>query len=231
MAALTWLHLSDLHACRTRSGWDAGRITETLVKDLVEQQRDHGLRPDLIFFTGDAAFGHLGSAPGQSIEEQFREAGAFLDAVRRAFTPEVPLGDLFLVPGNHDVDRRKVSPGLTQWLDSQQDLESIHRLIQDGGFDWQTIMQRLGPYQDFLRGHDLGHLFGDPQRVLWATVREVHGLRVGLAGFNSAWSCGRDGERGRLWAAGHWQQGTLREKLAGADVSLASDPSPAGLAG
>src|SRR6185369_1768085 len=220
MAALTWLHLSDLHACRTRSGWDAGRITETLVKDLVELQRDHGLRPDLIFFTGDAAFGHLGSAPGQSVEEQFREAGEFLDAVRRAFTPEVPLGDLFLVPGNHDVDRREVLESQTEWLDRQM-LDRVEKLIHDGGPEWRGLMRRLGPYQDFLSRHDLGHLLGDPQRALWATVREVHGLRLGLAGFNSAWSCGRDGERGKLWAAGHWQQGTLREKLAGADFSLA----------
>jgi len=221
MATLTWLHLSDLHACHPRTGWDAGRVTETLVKDLAGLQRDHGLRPDLIFFTGDAAFGHLGAEPGKSIEEQFREAGAFLDAVRRAFNPEVPLRDLFLVPGNHDVDRRKVSPGLTHWLDSLRDLDPVVALIRDPGVDWPGIMQRLGPYQDFLRGHDLGHLLGDPQRALWATVREIHGLRVGLAGFNSAWSCGRDGERGELWAAGHWQQGTLREKLAGAEFSLA----------
>ncbi len=220
MATLTWLHLSDLHACRPRSGWDAGRIVETLVKDLVELQRDHDLRPDLIFFTGDAAFGHLGSALGQSIEEQFRAAGAFLDAVRRAFTPEVPLGDLFLVPGNHDVDRREVLESQTEWLDRQM-LDRVEKLIHDGGPEWRGLMRRLGPYQDFLRSHDLGHLFGDPQRALWATVREVHGLRLGLAGFNSAWSCGRNGERGKLWAAGHWQQGTLREKLAVADFSLA----------
>lgn len=220
MATLTWLHLSDLHACRPRSGWDAGRVTETLVQDLAGLQHDHGLRPDLIFFTGDAAFGHLGSETGKSIEEQFHEAGAFLDAVRRAFAPEVPQGDLFLVPGNHDVDRREVLESQTEWLD-RQTLARVEKLIHDGGPEWRGFMRRLGPYQDFLRRLDLGHLSGDPERVLWATVREIHGLRIGLAGFNSAWSCGRDGERGKLWAAGHWQQGTLREKLAGADFSLA----------
>src|SRR5215210_231139 len=228
MATLTWLHLSDLHACRPRSGWDSGRIAKTLVDDLAGLQREHGLRPDLIFFTGDAAFGHLpGSEPGRSIEEQFREAGAFLDAVRRAFTPEVPLADLFLVPGNHDVDRRDVLESQTEWLDRQM-LERVEKLIHDGGPEWRGFMHRLGPYQDFLRGHDLGHLHGDPQRALWATVREVHGLRLGLAGFNSAWSCGRDGERGKLCAAGRWQQGTLRAQLAGADVSLALMHHPPG---
>jgi len=57
MAALTWLHLSDLQACQPRSGWDAGRIAETLVQGLAGLQRDHDLRPDLIFFTGDPPSG------------------------------------------------------------------------------------------------------------------------------------------------------------------------------
>ena len=227
MGSLTWLHLSDLHACRPRTGWDAVRITETLVRDLAGLQRDHGLRPDLVFFTGDAAFGHLGAEPGASIEEQLRVAGAFLSDVRGAFQPAVPLADLFLVPGNHDVDRREVLESQTEWLD-RQPLDRVERLIREGGREWQSLMRRLGPYLAFLQGHDLGHLLGDPQRALWSTVREIRGLRVGLAGFNSAWSCGRDGERGKLWAAGRWQQGTLREKLAGADLSIALMHHPPG---
>jgi len=217
---LTWLHLSDLHACKPRSGWDAARVTETLVADLGRLQREHGLRPDLLFFTGDAAFGHLGSEPGKSIEEQFQEAAAFLDAVRHAFTPEIPLRDLFLVPGNHDVDRREVLEHQTEWLDRQQ-LDRVLKMIHEGGREWRTYMSRLGAYLGFLKDRDLGHLLDDPGRAIWSTVREVSGLRVGLAGFNSAWSCGRPKERGLLWAAGKWQQGTLREKLKGVDLSIA----------
>jgi predicted MPP superfamily phosphohydrolase len=65
---LTWLHLSDLHACKPKTGWDARRATDALCKDLKEMQRKHGLRPDLIFFTGDAAYGHLGNGDGKSID-------------------------------------------------------------------------------------------------------------------------------------------------------------------
>ncbi len=61
MSTLTWLHLSDLHACTPKSGWDADRVLETLVADLDRLQREQGLRPDLIFFTGDAAWGEFGS--------------------------------------------------------------------------------------------------------------------------------------------------------------------------
>ncbi|MBN3878466.1 hypothetical protein [Nostoc sp. JL23] len=46
---LTWLHLSDIHACKPRTGWDAKRVTDTLCKDLKKTQERYGLRPDLIF--------------------------------------------------------------------------------------------------------------------------------------------------------------------------------------
>lgn len=190
------------------------------MQDLRRLQNDRGLRPDLLFFTGDAAFGHLGNEPGKSLADQFREAAAFLDAVRNAFEPAVPLRDLFLVPGNHDVDRGEALESQTDWLD-RQELDRVVKMIHDGGKEWRGFMSRLAAYGNFLSDCDLGHLQDDPGRAIWATVREVQGFKVGLAGFNSSWSCCRNGEKGRLWAAGKWQQGTLREKLHGADFSIA----------
>ena len=55
---VTWLHFSDMHLCQPKTGWEASRILETLRVDL-DKMRDRGLLPDLIFFTGDAAFGQL----------------------------------------------------------------------------------------------------------------------------------------------------------------------------
>ena len=72
------------------------------------------------------------------------------------------------------------------------------------------------------------HLLEDPERLIYATVRTVRGVRIGVAGFNTAWSCCRDKERGRLWMAGKWQQGVLRPKLHGADFSIALLHHPPG---
>jgi len=49
---VTWLHLSDLHICQPKTGWDAARVLEKLRDDLLHMQQAHGLQPDLIFFTG-----------------------------------------------------------------------------------------------------------------------------------------------------------------------------------
>ena len=53
---ITWLHLSDLHSCKAKTGWDARRIVGFLADDLKQMQEVHGLAPHLIFFIGDTAF-------------------------------------------------------------------------------------------------------------------------------------------------------------------------------
>ncbi len=93
--------------------------------------------------------------------------------------------------------------------------------MKEGGFEWRRWVERLGDYRSFLERHELKHLFDDSERLIWSTVREVADISVGVAGFNTAWSCGRDGERGRLWMAGKYQQGVLRPKIGNADFSIA----------
>ncbi len=218
---LTWLHLSDLHACAPKSAWDGDRVIETLVADLRQLETDHGLRPDLVFFTGDAAFGEIGTEPEKTIRGQLERFWELLEAVRRVYTPEVAIEDVFMVPGNHDVNRERVGRADTFWLDQQQQLDPVLEVMKDGGLDWQRFAERLKDYREFLEHRRFDHLLDDPERLIWSTIRRVAGLRVGVAGFNTAWSCGRDGERGKLWMAGEYQQGVLRRRLKGADVSIA----------
>jgi predicted MPP superfamily phosphohydrolase len=105
---ITWLHLSDMHRHPWRN-WASNRVLDELVLDLQALERDQGLRPDLIFFTGDAAFGHTGEGPDERLPAQFRGAEEnFFSRVRNAYAEPVPQARMFLVPGNHDVDRKRV---------------------------------------------------------------------------------------------------------------------------
>ncbi|PHM09075.1 NACHT domain-containing protein [Nostoc sp. 'Peltigera malacea cyanobiont' DB3992] len=220
---LTWLHLSDIHACKPRTGWDAKRVTDTLCKDLKKMQERYGLRPDLIFFTGDAAFGHIGSGEGKSIAEQFREAHDFLTTVRESFQPAIEQRNLFLVPGNHDVNRNKISRFEKQALESISSLDEITSFVKDAGIEWQRIIGRLDDYAHFLETYGYDHLLTGREHLIYADAREVAGLRVGIAGFNSAWSSSGAGrtEAGRLWMAGRFQLETLLQKLPKNDFAIA----------
>jgi predicted MPP superfamily phosphohydrolase len=220
---VTWLHLSDLHACKPKTGWDANRVTEALCKDLKEMQEKYDLRPDLIFFTGDAAYGHLGHSDGKSITEQFREAHVFFTTVRESFKPPIEQRNFFLVPGNHDVNRSKISKLETQALGNIKSLDEITSFIKDGGLEWKIIMRRLDDYAHFLETCGYDHLLTDRDRLIYADARECNGLRVGIAGFNSAWSSrgiGRE-EIGRLWMAGRFQLETLKEQMPPNDFQIA----------
>ena len=220
---IVWLHLSDLHACDPRSGWDAKRVLDTLRNDLVHMAQEQGLRPDLIFFTGDAAFGHLSHQKGEAISDQFQAAEEFLTAVRESFEPEVPKRNLYLVPGNHDVNRTRIAPFETDWLSKPHSLDEIQHLIHKGGLPWERVFDRLSDYAHFLRTYDYEHLLTKPELLIYADVRELDGCRVGISGFNSAWSsrgAGRE-EKAGLWMAGRYQLETLRAEAPPNDFAIA----------
>jgi 3',5'-cyclic AMP phosphodiesterase CpdA len=128
---VTWLHLSDLHACRPKTGWEAKGILDKLEEDFEKLQGQYGLKPDLIFFTGDAVFGQIGKDEGKSIKEQFKEAADLFENIRTSFSPEVPKENVFLVPGNHDVNRDNVLPILHKGLDmlSEQKHEEVKKQL------------------------------------------------------------------------------------------------------
>jgi predicted MPP superfamily phosphohydrolase len=221
---VTWLHLSDLHYCDPKTGWDSDRIIEALEEDLKRMQADHGLCPDLIFFTGDAAFGNVGNDEGRSIQGQFRAVAKLFDRFRKSFEPQVPKANFFLVPGNHDVDRTGIPDATWTWLDhlprNAQGEQRISAAANDCDPDWKLCLQRLEHYKQFLLSFEYVHLMQDPERLIFARLLEINDVKIGIAGLNSAWSTGRDNEKSKLWLAGDWQIKQLKKQLKGADKTV-----------
>jgi signal transduction histidine kinase/CheY-like chemotaxis protein len=218
VSIITWLHISDLHICGPITGWDANRILASLKDDFKKLQDRHQLCPDLIFVTGDIAYGEI---PGYPIDEQFQEAGTLLEEIRESFSPSIPIDNVFIVPGNHDVNRNSVTPDQTDWLDRQTDLNRIFDLVRSHNIQWRRYMERLEEYCNFLNNLGYTHLLGNPHYLMFNSVRTISGIKVGIAGFNSAWSSCRNSEKGKLWLAGKWQLETLLQKIKKADVSIA----------
>ncbi|MCX7049954.1 MAG: protein kinase [Candidatus Sumerlaeota bacterium] len=223
MATVTWLHLSDFHLCANRTGWDAGRILSSLKSDLLRLQDEHALRPDLLFVTGDLAFGE---GPGSQIRDQYSETAALLDGLRSCYSPPIPAEMVFIVPGNHDINRQAVSADQTEWLDRQKDPFCICDMIHDANVQWRRYAERLEEYSTFLSSAGYTHLLQDPSRLLYACTPLVSGIRVGVAGFNSAWSSCRDDEKGKLWLGAKWQAETLMSNLRGCVISVALTHHP-----
>ena len=225
---LTWLHLSDLHFCKDKTGWDAHRVLRPLKEDLKAMEAEHGLCPQFLFFTGDAAFGNIGNVPGSTLNEQFDGAEEVLEGARNAFSTPIQKVNVFIVPGNHDVDRNEIAADQTEWLAKRIDPSEIVNLIKKGGKQWQRYLERLDAYQTFLTRFDYQHLLSDSQRLIYSQIRDVHGLKLGIAGFNSAWSCGAHDTKGGLWFGGDWQAGELVHQLANVDFRVALIHHPFG---
>lgn len=202
----SWIHLSDLHL-RSSSKWDSDPITQSLIADLERLQKEEGFRPNAIFFTGDAVFGDL---PDDSIEQQYKEFGSFLDGLRNAFDPHLEKSSVFIVPGNHDVNRRNVLEAEKEWLrNDRQKLEVIETALGKNSPDCRQWMSRLAAYRGFLKDYGLDHLDPDSETLIWEKKLELPGIKVRILGLNTAWSCCENKEKGTLRMGGRWQTGKL----------------------
>ena len=106
-----WLHVSDFHF-RGGAAYDRDVVLRALIV-AVRDFRAQGRQPDLIFATGDIAFS------GKPAE--YEQATRFLDALVEA--AGLTRRELFVVPGNHDVDRDQ-GIGLARTLDTREVIAS-----------------------------------------------------------------------------------------------------------
>jgi hypothetical protein len=225
---VSWLHLSDVHIGRRGREWDWAEVLGSLgpaVTSLVERA-EVTRTPDLLFFTGDLAFGNQ---PRYSLADQFSEGAAFLDHICELFKPRIPWDCVFIVPGNHDVNRDRVSTADKHYLSPDtMTLSKIEEHFTQGDRQFESFMARQEEYRSFICDR-FPHISGliDKDRLIYSSIKEIGGWKLGIAGFNSAWSCGQDGERGRLWMAGHAQSQRLLPKLKDADFRVALLHHPA----
>lgn len=223
---LTWLHLSDAHIGDPMHVPDAEHVLETLVQDLTAMQNERGLHPDFVFFTGDAAFGELRDSP---LDQQYEEVARFFDGVCRAFTPAIPRERVFIVPGNHDVNRNVATDEQREWLErltsEASGEDKVEALIGKAGVAWKRWMERLLPYANFLARNGFNHLLSDPNRLIYGQHVELDGLTVGVFGLNTAWSCSADEAKGKIWLGG-WQLTAMQSKLRRCGLKIALSHHP-----
>lgn len=138
--SLTWLHVSDLHFGHGDAHYrfDQSGVTNAILRNAESMAKRIG-PPDLIFVTGDIAFS------GQAA--QYQQAKEWLDRLRSAVggTPRV-----FLVPGNHDVDRKlamKLSAAAIH-KELRAEPRKLDELLHDHT-EMQTLWPKLRAYSEF----------------------------------------------------------------------------------
>jgi len=178
MGAVVWLHLSDWHQ-KTSDDFDRSIVLQALLRDIENRASINRRleRVDFAVFSGDVAHG------GKAAEYRVAK-DRFLDPVLQK--SGVDPKRLFIVPGNHDLDRSRFDllPGdLTSPIDEAKTQKWLG--------DDEKLDSALKPFKDY---RAFAAAYMDQERPDHAAIArfDVEGVTVGLLGLNSAWMSARN---------------------------------------
>lgn len=208
---ITWLHLSDLHF--TSSGKYNSRIVlRSLLNDigLLIEQKD--LKPSFIIISGDIA--------NTSQTQEYSVARVFLDKLLEI--TGVHKNRLFLVPGNHDVDRNAISVLSSNARSVLRNRDSVNSLLENDDAERDLIFKRFHNYRKFISryfGADSPYI--NKKDYFYVKKINVSDKSVNIIGLNSAWLSGPSDDKCQL-VLGEYQVRTALDDVADeADLNLA----------
>jgi predicted MPP superfamily phosphohydrolase len=192
---LRWIHISDIHMGHggVPGQWDQELVLQQLLRDVGRQPKDPPV--DLVFVTGDVA--QMGGASKRF--DEYGKATAWLSQVAAAVG--VPRDRVFVVPGNHDVDRGvdTADPAVGALVaDLRAGKIELDAALADPALR-AMLARRMEKYAAFSRG------FADPggDGLFWSrSFKAKSGLPVRLVGLNTS-----------LLAADNFDHGKLRVGL------------------
>jgi predicted phosphodiesterase len=200
-----WLHISDLHFLE-KNDWRNNSVLQKLRED-VDVLRKQGLGIDLVFCTGDIGFGETSKEP---LTVQYAVAKDVFKQVLELC--ELPNERLFLVPGNHDIDRKKVLKSQTAYLrGSTLTPDLVNQMFTERDNEITRALERLEQYRQFVLGSYPHLAISDASG--FGGVVSVNDLVISITGLNSAWTCADEKDIGALWLAGEAQMHECKKAI------------------
>jgi predicted phosphodiesterase len=217
---LRYLHISDLHlTCQndTGDGWAIREFNQDFVTtsmlDAISRLIQQGLAIDMLLVTGDLA------RRGKSNEYQVVE----VFCSRLLEETGVPTEHLFVVPGNHDVDRDEVTESHIRWWYQFADQNQIAEVLSSGDV-FPILMRKFGAFNEFVSRVTGRSLYDQKQYyAVESPCFEKNGeqFRINIVELNSALFAGYDGDdQGRLAFGLHQVDGALRQLDQSATLNL-----------
>ncbi len=186
MNDVTWLHLSDFHF-NIRAKNDSEIVLERLLDDIRDCISCYSLNLNFIIISGDIAFS------GKT--EEYDLAAKFFDKLLTitGLTPDY----LFMVPGNHDVDRNEITE-LSSKITNFESRKEVNRFL-DCEKDLRNVLSKLKNYQNFL-----GKYQAETQEIIdngqyfYVKHININENDVAILCLNSSWASGPDDKKGKL---------------------------------
>lgn len=185
MSSLTWLHLSDWH--QKDNDFDRRVVRDALLKDIENRKKiNHKLGEiDFIVFSGDLA--NTGAAAEyKHVVKQF-----FSPLMRATQMGENFWNRLFIVPGNHDLDRRTFAGLPAKIHEALKTHRGVNHCLSDKGMrGW--LLSPFSEYSQFIQ-NTIKALPFELEEPAYFHSRSITkgGKTIGIAGLNSSWLCGQ----------------------------------------
>ena len=199
----SWLHLSDLHFGHGSSshGWDQVLVTQAIIRDAAGLPREGAPRPDAVLVTGDIAFSGDTRPHGRGRpSREYNDARDFLRELAEAV--HLDPDRIYLVPGNHDVQRsadaeRSVARLIARLRDGKELLDEALADPEDRALLARRQARFLSFAAEFAPAH-LAKPSPVEKRLWWSHRTSVRGLHIRLVGLNTCLLCANDEDHSRL---------------------------------
>ena len=186
MNTITWLHISDLHFQKSQI-YNSNIVIKSLLEDIEERIKEDSLQPDFIIISGDIS--------NKGLPEEYLLARQFLDSLREITS--TPKENIFIVPGNHDVNRT-VNPIIFDGLKSQlNDRDSVNRFISSDT-ELNSVLLRFNNYHKFMEQYMGENNYLITNTLLFTKIIRLSDCNLAILGLNSAWMSVEQEEQGKL---------------------------------
>jgi predicted MPP superfamily phosphohydrolase/energy-coupling factor transporter ATP-binding protein EcfA2 len=196
MDECTILHISDLHFSIKDTFGQNTALGALLAR--VKQDRKKGLEPEIVVVTGDIA------KTGQ--EAEYVQTKSFFAGLLKVL--ELPRERLFVVPGNHDVNRKAYRP---KDIPAYENMTELNQELEDPAYR-ADLLKGMDAYFGYVESEST-HLKPIGNRLVPFVTRYTArcGKTLGMVGLNSAWMCRKSPDEREI-AIGEYQLGKALEK-------------------
>jgi len=193
------LHISDLHF-DPKEAVNQDIALKSLIDRVIKDRDKHKFNPDMIAVTGDITL--KGQKKGyDEAKKFFKKLLAELD-----LKPE----RLFIVPGNHDLDRDVYIPGTEP---RYFEMETLNKVLKNPKQS-DSLFEGLDNYFNFIKESGYTHLSSEHGRMIpFVSLPDFGNKKIGIIGLNSAWMC-RDSKKDKgIIAVGQYPLQKALEEL------------------
>jgi len=183
-----WLHLSDFHI-EPDERHNTSPIFKALKNDIEKLMEEYSISSfDFIIVTGD--LGYSGE------NNDYKEVESLLDSIL-GYT-NTPRKNLFIVPGNHDVNRKIVENQKDQIKTDWKSVTDANNFMKGDKTILRGFFNKFKGYSKFIENYFEGTRAFNHESNFSTHLLPIKGKKVALIGLNSCLISGKDLEEGTL---------------------------------